>query len=62
MCLLCIPHAEDFPVCYNRRLFLNARMLHSPDKVGFEPQCIACFEGFYRVAFALLTEPDQNEK
>jgi hypothetical protein len=60
MYLLRIPHAKDFPVCYNRRLFLNARMLHSPDKVGFEPRCVTCFEGLYRITFALVTEPDQK--
>ena len=60
MCLLCIPHAKDFPVRYSRGLFLDSRMLHSLDKVGFKYGGFACFEGFIRITFGLLTEPNKK--
>jgi hypothetical protein len=58
MCLLCIPHAKDFPVCYSRGFFLDPRMLQSLDKVGFEYWCLACFKGLHHITFNLLAETE----
>jgi hypothetical protein len=37
-------------------------MLHSLDKVSFEPWCVACFESVYCIVSALVTEPNQIEE
>lgn len=62
MCLLCVPHAENLPVRYGRRLFLDPRMAQSPDKVSFEYRCLACFERLLPITFGCQTEPVRSEK
>jgi hypothetical protein len=58
MCLLYIPHTEDFLVRYSRGLFLDSRMPHPPDKVRFKYRRLACSKGFLRITFSLLIEPN----
>ena len=62
MCLLCIPHAKDFLVCYCRGFFLEPQILQPLDKVCFEYRCLACFKSLYCITFGLLAEPDKKRK